>query len=101
MQPNLGAAKKTGATILGRALRTNGGVVPAEGAAFILNLGIRDDDKKRALELLTKQQKGRITAEEREELEAYVEADNTLSILKAHAILALEQASQKSEATTE
>jgi hypothetical protein len=66
MQPNLGAAKKTGATILGRAPRTNGGVVPAEGATFILNLGIRDDDKKRALELLTKQQKGRITAEELE-----------------------------------
>jgi hypothetical protein len=92
MQPNLGAAKKTGATILGRAPRTNGGVVPAEGATFILNLGIRDDDKKRALELLTKQQKGRITAEE---IEAYVQADNTLSILKAHAILALEQTGQK------
>ena len=95
MQPDLGAAKKTGATILGRAVQANGGIVPAEGARFILNLGIRDDDKKRALELLTKQQKGRITADELEELEAYVQADNTLSILKAHAILALEQTGQK------
>ena len=76
------------------------GVGPGD-ARFILNLGIRDDDKKRALELLTKQQKGRITAEELEELEAYVQADNTLSILKAHAILALEQAGQKPLATTE
>jgi hypothetical protein len=101
MQPNPGTAKKTGATILGRALQTNGGIVPPEGAAFILNLGIRDDDKKRALELLTKQQEGRITADEHEELEAYVQADNTLSILKAHAILALEQAGQKPLATTE
>jgi hypothetical protein len=96
MHSNLETAKKTGATILGRALQTNGGIVPAEGAAFILNLCIRDDDKRRALELLTKQQKGRITAEEHEELEAYVQADNTLSILKTHAFLALEQARQKS-----
>ena len=101
MQPNLGAAKKTGATILGRALQPKGGIVPPEGATFILNLGIRDDDKKRALKLLVKQQKGRITAEELEELEAYVQADNTLSILKAHAILALEQGGQKKSAATE
>jgi len=75
--------------------------MPPEGARFILDLGIREDDKKRTLELLTKQQKGRITAEEFEELEAYVEADNTLSILKAHAILALEKTGQKPQATNE
>jgi len=78
-----------------------GGIMPPEGARFILDLGIREDDKKRTLELLTKQQKGRITAEEFEELEAYVEADNTLSILKAHAILALEKTGQKPQATNE
>ena len=48
MQSRLGAPKKTSATVLGRALQTNGGIVPPEGATFILNLGIRDDDKKRA-----------------------------------------------------
>ena len=95
MQPNLGTAKKTGATVLSRALQTKGGDVPPEGARFILDLGIREDDKKRTLNLLAKQQKGRITAEEMEELESYVQADNMLSILKARAILALKKAGQE------
>ena len=47
------------------------------------------------LTLLAKQQKGRVTGEEREELEAYVQADNLLSVLKAHAILALKKAGQE------
>ncbi len=95
MQPDLGPAKKTGATILSRALETKGGTVPPEGARFILDLGIREDDKKRMLKLLEKQQKGRITASERDELGSYVQADNVLSILKARAILALKQAGQE------
>ncbi len=92
MQPNLGTAKMTGATILSRALETKGGRVPPEGARFILDLRIREEDKKRMLKLLEKQQKGPITAAERDELESYVQADNVLSILKARAILALKQA---------
>jgi hypothetical protein len=95
MQSNLGASKKTGATILSRALETKGGRVPPEGARFILNLGIRGEHKRRALKLLTKQQKGRLTAQERDELESYIEADNLLSILKAQAILALKRAGQE------
>jgi hypothetical protein len=95
MQPKLGNAKKTGATILSRALETKGGNVPPEGARFILDLGIREEDKKRMLKLLEKQQKGRITAAERDELESYVQADNMLSILKARAILALKKAGQE------
>jgi hypothetical protein len=69
--------------------------VPPEGARFILDLGIREEDKKRMLELLASQQKGRITAEEREELESYVQADNMLSISKAQTILALRRAGQE------
>jgi hypothetical protein len=95
MQPNVGVLKKTGATVLSRALHAKGGDVPPEGARFILNLGIGEEDEKRMLELLTKQQQGRITAEEREDLESYVEADNILSILKAQAILALKKAGQE------
>ncbi|MFI5461535.1 MAG: hypothetical protein ACHRXM_39620 [Isosphaerales bacterium] len=52
-------------------------------------------DKKRTLELLAKQQAGGISAQEREELESYVQADNMLSILKAQAILALKKAGQE------
>jgi hypothetical protein len=85
----------TGATVLSRALQSKGKDLPPEGARFILDLGIMEDDKKRALELLAKQQEGPITAQEREELESYVQADNMLSILKAQAILALKKAGQE------
>jgi hypothetical protein len=95
MQPDLGALKKTGATVLGRALEMKGGDVPPEGARFILDLGIREGEKQRMLELLAKQQRGEIAVEESEELEAYVQADNVLSILKAKAILALKKAGQE------
>jgi hypothetical protein len=44
MQPNLGAAKETGATVLSRALETKGGSVPPEGARFILDLGLATSD---------------------------------------------------------
>lgn len=95
MQSSLGTEKKTGATVLSRALQSKGGDVPPEGARFILDLGISEDVKKRTLNLLAKQQKGRITAEEMEELELYVQADNMLSVLKARAILALKKAGQE------
>jgi hypothetical protein len=92
MRPKLRPSKKNGATILSRALEIKGGGLPLEGARFILSLGIREEDKKRLLELLAKHQKGQITAEELDEVESYVEADNLLSILKAQAILALKNA---------
>jgi hypothetical protein len=95
MRPKLGPSKPHGATVLSRALQTKGGELPPEGASFILNLGIRDVDKRRLLKLLAKNQKGPITAEESEELESYVEADNILSTLKAQAILALKKAGRK------
>jgi hypothetical protein len=71
------------------------GDMPPAGARFILELGIKEDDKKRTLELLAKQQAGQISTREKEDLEAYVQADNILSILKAHAILALRKAGQE------
>jgi hypothetical protein len=95
MQANLASPKKTGATVLSRALELRGGGVPPEGARFLLGLGIREEDRERMLELLAKQQRGPITPGEREELESYVEADNVLSILKAQALLALKRAGQK------
>lgn len=53
-----------------------------------------DDDKKRMLDLLMKQQEGKITAAEVEELEAYVRTDNVLLILNAKARLALRTAEE-------
>ena len=43
MEPNLGPLKKTGATVLSRALEIKGGNVPPEGARFILDLGMGQD----------------------------------------------------------
>jgi hypothetical protein len=88
-------AKPTGATVLSRALELKNGGMPPEGARFIMNLGIRDEDKQRALALLTKRQQGSLTAEEGDELESYIQADNMLSILKARALLALKRAGQE------
>jgi len=95
MQSNLETEKKTSATVLGRALEIKGGKIPPEGARFILGLGIREEDKERMLKLLAKQQKGPITAAERDELESYVQADQILSILRAQALLALKKAGQE------
>lgn len=95
MQPPSTTAKTTGAMVLSRALETKGGVVPPEAARFLLSLGIRDQDKQRMLELLREQQEGRLTGEERDELESYIQADTVLSLLRAKAILALKQAGQE------
>jgi hypothetical protein len=95
MQANHATSKKTGATVLSRALETRSGEVPPEVARFLLGLSIREEDRERMLELLAKQQRGEITAAEREDLESYVEADNVLSILRAQALLALKRAGQK------
>jgi hypothetical protein len=94
MQPQAERVKTTGATVLSRALELKGQQVPPEGARFILSLGIRDDDKRRMLELLARQQRETITPEEQEELESYIQADNTFSILKARALLALKKSGQ-------
>ncbi len=58
MPPDVGHAKQTGATVLSRALEPKGGSVPPEGARFILDLGIREVDKKRMLKLLDNFHKG-------------------------------------------
>lgn len=95
MQANLAASKQTGATVLSRALEMTSGDMPPEGARFLLGLGIREEDRERMLEFLAKQQRGEISAGDREDLESYVEADNVLSILRAQAILALKRAGPK------
>lgn len=88
MHRHSGTAKPTAAAVLSRALEMNDGEVASEGARFILNLGLRDEDKARMLELLTRCQAGEMTAEEADELGSYVEADNVLSVLRAKALVA-------------
>ena len=95
MQINLVTAKNTSAAFLSRAIELKDGVIPPEGARYILAVGIREKDKKRVLTLLAKQQKGTITPKEKDTLNSYIQADNMLSILKAKALLALKRAGEK------
>jgi hypothetical protein len=81
--------------VLSRALKSKGRRFSPAGARFILDLRINAADKKRLLKLLAKHRGGRITAAEKDDLESYVEADNLLSIFKAQANLALEEAGQE------
>ena len=92
MQPRAELAKPTAASILSRALEMKGGHIPLEGAQFILDLGIRAEDKQRMLDLLARNQEGEITAEEAEELAAYIQVDNLLSILQVKALVAMKNA---------
>ncbi len=92
MQPRTEVQKPTVATILSRALEMKGGGIPLEGAKFILDLSIRDEDNKRMLELMARNQEAAITAEEAEELQSYMQANSVLSILKARALIAVKQA---------
>ncbi len=92
MRSKVESPKKTGATVLSRALEFKGRRVPPEGARFILSLGIKRADRKRLLVLLAKHQEGPISAEELEDLGSFIEADNMLSILKAQALVALKKA---------
>lgn len=94
MPANLATSKKTGATVLSRALEMSGGAGQAEGARFVLGLGIREEDRQRMLDLLAKQQSGEINDGETEDLASYIEADNVLSVLRAQALLALKRTLQ-------
>jgi hypothetical protein len=95
MPTRVSRRENTSAAILTRAIDLKSGGMSPEGARYILSVTIRDKDKKRALELLAKQQQGMITSAQKDTLTAYIQADNILSILKAKAILALRNAGLK------
>lgn len=85
-------SKSTGAAVLGRALEVKPGARGIEGAKFILDLDIRSEDKARASDLLRRRQEGKLSPEEDEELAAYIQADDVLSILRAKALAVLKRA---------
>jgi hypothetical protein len=68
--------------------------VPLELARLILAVGIKPDDKQRTRELLAKQRQGRITVEELDELDSYIQTDRLLAVLKTRAMLALKELGQ-------
>lgn len=66
-----------------------------EAARSVLKLSFSEDDRERVSGLLTKNQEGRLTADERAELENYLRADASLSVFKSKARLSLKRAGLK------
>jgi len=48
MPANVAPPKKTGATVLSRALEIRGGEMLPEGARFVFGLGVREEDRERS-----------------------------------------------------
>jgi hypothetical protein len=62
----------------------NGGLSP-ELARHIVKLGFPEEDKVRMHELAVKNQEGRISPEERAELDSYIKVGDLLAILQSKA----------------
>jgi hypothetical protein len=63
-----------------------------ELARYILKLGFEEQDQNRMRELAERNQDGRLTSEEREELENYVKAGHLLALLHSKARRSLKPA---------
>ncbi len=87
---------KNGAAILGRVINPDDPTLSPEAARSILNLTFPKGDKERVASLLTKNQQGQLTADERDELDEYLRADAFLSVLKSKARLSLKRAGLQS-----
>lgn len=72
-----------------RILNAPGRPLPPGLAGFILRLGFADADHDRMSDLSERVQSGRLTDEERTELEAYCHAASFLAILQSKARVAL------------
>ncbi len=69
----------------------DGSVLSPEAARSLLKLTFSEDDRKRVSRLLARNQDGRLTADERAELDEYLRADAFLSSLKSKARLLLKR----------
>jgi hypothetical protein len=72
-----------------RILTPAGHTLPPSLASHLLRLGFAESDRARMADLSEKSQAGSLTAEEREELDAYCHAAAFLSVLQSKARVAL------------
>ncbi|SIO67230.1 hypothetical protein SAMN05444166_8291 [Singulisphaera sp. GP187] len=86
---------KTGAAILGRVINPDDPTLSPEAARSILKLTFPKADKDRVSTLLTSNQEGRLTTDERAELDEYLRADAFLAAFKSKARLSLKRAGLK------
>jgi hypothetical protein len=82
----------TRTAILERLIMPEEPSLSAEAARAILKVTFRPEDRQHVLDLLEKNQEGKLTPNEREELEEYVRVDDLLSLLQSKARLSLRQA---------
>jgi hypothetical protein len=75
--------------ILGRVLASDDGSLPPEVARYFLGLGFSAADKARMHELAEKNQEGKVSPAELEELDGYIRAGDVLAILQLKARRAL------------
>jgi hypothetical protein len=84
--PKTQAAKRTHeAAIFARLWETGNGGPSLEVARHIVNLGFAEDDKRRMHELAVKNEQGRISPEELDELDSYIKVGDLLAILQSKA----------------
>jgi hypothetical protein len=79
--------------ILARVLGDERGVLPHDLARYILNLGFNDREKARMHDLALRNQDDALTPAEKEELFAFGNAGDLLSILKSKARRSLQEKS--------
>ncbi len=78
-------AGETAASILARVLANADGKLPEDLARYILDRGFSDRDKARMHDLAVRNQDGALSPAEGDELFAFVDAGDLLSILKSRA----------------
>ena len=89
MRVTVNHTAKDEVTILADVFGNGDGRLPAGVARYILSLDFDEQDKARMHDLARRNQEGRLSAAERDEMFAYAKAGTLLSILKSKARRAL------------
>ena len=76
-------------TIFGRLLNSGKSTMSPRLARFVLTLGFDDEDQSRMRELAERNQLGRLSPEERDELMSFVKASHLLALFHSNARRAL------------
>jgi hypothetical protein len=83
------------AAILSRVIKPKERTLSQAAARAILQFDFDDDDRQRMHELVVKNQEGELTAEERAELDGYVNVGLILDLMRSKARLSLKRASSR------
>jgi hypothetical protein len=85
------AAPATYQEVLSEFFAADAPPMPPEAARWVLAMQLPDRRKERLLELLDLGNQGKLTEQQRHEMEAYRDAGNLISLLQAKARLSLQQ----------